>query len=181
MNKWLIIIGLCFLCIGLFFFTLPKVLDYNHHQNVKKVIHEYHIDNNHSKDDPEGILHIPSVNITEPVYHGPATDEQLKKGLSFITSSESINDHNISIAGHRMEGRHIQFNDLKDVKKGATVYFDINGTKRKYKIDDIKQVSPKDVAVLDETRDNQLTLITCDNYQNGKWLKRLVYIAKEET
>lgn len=179
MNKWLFGLGLLFICIGVFFHFLPQYLDYKHDQNVQDVVQEYRVTNNHSKNDPVGILTIPSVNIKEPVYEGPATDQQLNKGLSFVSASDSVNDRNIAVAGHRMEGRHIQFNDLINVKKGSDVYFEINHEKRHYKIERVQKVKPNNIDVLDETRDKQLTLITCDDYDNGKWQKRLVYQAKE--
>ena len=59
------------------------------------------------------------------------------------------------------------------------IYLDLHHIIRRFKVTDIKHVKPNDISVLDETSDHRLTLITCDNYNNGEWQKRLIVIAKE--
>ncbi|MCO6325670.1 class A sortase SrtA, partial [Staphylococcus epidermidis] len=54
---------------------------------------------------------------------------------------------------------------------------------RKYKITKIRDVKPTEVKVLDEhpNKKNQLTLITCDDYneETGKWETRKIFIATQ--
>ncbi|MGT2398087.1 sortase [Staphylococcus aureus] len=45
-----------------------------------------------------GYIEIPDADIKEPVYPGPATPEQLNRGVSFAEENESLNYQNISIA-----------------------------------------------------------------------------------
>ncbi len=56
------------------------------------------------------------------------------------------------------------------------VYFKVGNETRKYKMTSIRDVKPTDVEVLDEQKgkDKQLTLITCDDYneKTGVWEKR---------
>ena len=47
-----------------------------------------------------GYISVPDAEIKEPVYPGPATPEQLNRGVSFAEKDESLSDQNISIAGH---------------------------------------------------------------------------------
>ena len=47
-----------------------------------------------------GYIEVPDAQIKEPVYPGPATPEQLNRGVSFAEGDESLNQQNISIAGH---------------------------------------------------------------------------------
>ncbi|MEJ7210214.1 class A sortase SrtA, partial [Staphylococcus capitis] len=89
--------------------------------------------------------------IKEPVYPGPATPEQLNRGVSFAEKDESLSDQNISIAGHTFTDRpHYQFTNLKAAKKGSKVYFKIGKETREYKMTSIRDVNPDEVEVLDE-------------------------------
>lgn len=113
-----------------------------------------------------------------------ATPEQLNRGVSFAEKDESLSDQNISIAGHTFTDRpHYQFTNLKAAKKGSKVYFKIGNETREYKMTSIRDVNPDEVEVLDEHKGekNQLTLITCDDYneQTGVWEKRKIFVAKQ--
>ena len=67
-----------------------------------------------------GYISVPDAEIKEPVYPGPATLEQLNRGVSFAEGDESLDDQNISIAGHTFTDRpHYQFTNLKAAKKAA--------------------------------------------------------------
>ena len=67
-----------------------------------------------------GYISVPDAEIKEPVYPGPATPEQLNRGVSFAEKDESLSDQNISIAGHTFTDRpHYQFTNLKATKKVA--------------------------------------------------------------
>ncbi|REI01420.1 class A sortase SrtA, partial [Staphylococcus felis] len=120
--------------------------------------------------------------IKEPVYPGPATPEQLQRGVSFAEEDESLNDQNISIAGHTDYALNYQFTDMHKAKKGDKVTFTVGQDKRHYKITSIRDVDPYEVEVLDEMKKNkdQLTLITCDDYdeKTGTWLTRKIYVAE---
>ncbi len=76
-----------------------------------------------------------------------------------------------------------QFTNLKAAKKGSMVYFKVGNETRKYKMTSIRDVKPTDVGVLDEQKgkDKQLTLITCDDYneKTGVWEKRKIFVATE--
>ncbi len=128
-------------------------------------------------------MSIPSVDINEPVYPGPATPQQLERGVSFAEERESLSDQNIAIAGHTDYALNYQFTKLHDAKKGDDVFFTVGKEKRKYKITSIKDVDPYAVEVLNEMKKDkhQLTLITCDDYdeKTGKWLKRSIYVAEQ--
>lgn len=135
-----------------------------------------------------GYIEVPDAQIKEPVYPGSTTPEQLNKqlnrGVSFAEGDESLNQQNISIAGHTFTDRpHYQFTNLKSAKIGSKVYFKTGNQTRKYKITKIRDVKPTEVKVLDEhpNKKNQLTLITCDDYneETGKWETRKIFIATQ--
>ncbi|WP_412518349.1 class A sortase SrtA [Staphylococcus simulans] len=129
-----------------------------------------------------GYIDIPSVDIKEAVYPGEATPEQLNRGVSLAEADESLDQQNIAIAGHTNTSGNYQFTNLHKVKKGAKVTFKVGNETRKYKITDIRGVKPSEVSVLDEHKGKkeQLTLITCDDYnpQTDEWETRSIYTAE---
>ncbi|MEB7805496.1 class A sortase [Mammaliicoccus fleurettii] len=135
-------------------------------------------------DNMVGYLKVPSADISEPIFKGPATEQNLKNGLSLVDENEQLNEQNVAIAGHRVEGAGIRFNNLDRAKVGDSVeLITVKGTK-KYKINNIKNVKPSQVEVLNEHegKPNQLTLITCDTYNPETLLfeERMIYTAVEE-
>jgi sortase A len=62
------------------------------------------------------------------------------------------------------------------------VYFKTGNKKNEYRIVKIFDVKPEDVEVLEEQQSakQQLTLITCDNYneQTNQWEDRKIFIAE---
>ncbi|WP_239747681.1 class A sortase [Mammaliicoccus sp. P-M56] len=135
-------------------------------------------------DNMVGYLKVPSADISEPIFKGPATEQNLKNGLSLVDENEQLNEQNVAIAGHRVEGAGIRFNNLDRAKVGDSVeLITVKGAK-KYKINNIKNVKPSQVEVLNEHKGkpNQLTLITCDTYNPETLLfeERMIYTAVEE-
>ncbi|GGI41729.1 class A sortase [Mammaliicoccus stepanovicii] len=135
-------------------------------------------------DNMVGYLKVPAADINEPIFNGPATEQNLKNGLSLVDEGEKLSEQNVAIAGHRVEGAGIRFNYLDRAKIGDKVeLITLNGTKT-YKIKTIKNVKPTQVEVLNEHKGkpNQLTLITCDTYNPETLLfeERMIYTAVEE-
>lgn len=131
-----------------------------------------------------GYISIPAADIKEPVYPGPATPEQLDRGVSFAEEDESMQDQNVAIAGHTFtDSDDYQFSNLPAAKKGSKVNLTIDDEKRTYKITKIFDVKPDDVKVLDEQDSDkqQLTLITCDDFnpETGMWDTRKIFVAEE--
>ncbi|MCG7305778.1 class A sortase SrtA [Staphylococcus warneri] len=197
-NRLLTIVGVVLILVAIYLFAKPHIDNYLHEKDNNDKIENYDKkesnDSSQSKDKaPEipkdkskmaGYIKVPDAEIEEPVYPGTATPEQLNRGVSFAEGNESLTDQNISIAGHTFTDRpHYQFTNLKAAKKGSKVYFKVGNETRKYKMTSIRDVDPSDVKVLDEHKGekNQLTLITCDNYNKntGVWEKRKIFVAKQ--
>ncbi|UXR78146.1 MULTISPECIES: class A sortase SrtA [unclassified Staphylococcus] len=183
------LLGIVLILGGLYLVFKTKIDSYFAQQETEQKIEQYE-----SKKQPAqqeipkdksqvvGVLTVPSVDIKEAVYPGAATPEQLKRGLAFAEEDESLSDQNISIAGHTDYNLYNQFTDLHKAKKGDAVTFKVGNEERKYKITSIKDVDPTQVEVLEEMNKekDQLTLITCDDYDpnTGQWLKRSIYVAE---
>ncbi|MCG1008691.1 sortase [Salinicoccus sp. ID82-1] len=132
-------------------------------------------------DNVAGILSIASADIREPVFRGPVTESNLRRGLSFVDAGDHVGMQNIPIAGHRVEGIGIRFNHLDRASVGDVVTFDTAEGTRTYEITDIFEVDPSQVEVLDQKagEPQQLTLITCEDYNPETLLfeKRLIVRA----
>ena len=197
-NRLMTIIGVILILIAIYLFAKPHIDNYLHDKDNDNKIEQYDKnDKSNSKQTPTipkdkskmaGYIEVPDAQIKEPVYPGSTTPEQLNKqlnrGVSFAEGDESLNQQNISIAGHTFTNRpHYQFTNLKSAKIGSKVYFKTGNQTRKYKITKIRDVKPTEVKVLDEhpNKKNQLTLITCDDYneETGVWETRKIFIATQ--
>ncbi|AMY06259.1 class A sortase SrtA [Staphylococcus condimenti] len=199
MKKWrsrlFTIIGVLLILVGIYFVFKPqidhfitgkqneeKIEQYDKKQADNKEKHKKAPQVPKDKSQLVGYIDIPSVHIKEPVYPGAATPEQLNRGVSLAEDDESLDQQNISIAGHTNTSGDYQFTNLHKVKKGAKVTFKVGDETRKYKMTSIKDVNPDEVSVLDEHKNkkDQLTLITCDDYnpQTNVWEKRTIFVAE---
>lgn len=50
-----------------------------------------------------GYLKVPAAKINEPLLKGPATQKNLKNGVSLVEEGEKLSEQNVAIAGHRVE------------------------------------------------------------------------------
>ncbi len=129
-----------------------------------------------------GYLKVPAAKINEPLLKGPATQKNLKNGVSLVEEGEKLSEQNVAIAGHRVEGAGIRFNYLDRAKVGDTVILQSRDGIKKYRIYKIFNVKPTQVGVLDEKKNalQELTLITCDNYDPQRMLfsERMIFKAK---
>ncbi|WP_414051306.1 class A sortase [Macrococcus animalis] len=129
-----------------------------------------------------GYLKVPAAKINEPLLKGPATQKNLKNGVSLVEKGEKLSEQNIGIAGHRVEGAGIRFNYLDKAKVGDTVILQSREGIKKYRIYKIFNVKPTEVGVLDEKKNalQELTLITCDDYNPNTMMfnERMIFKAK---
>ncbi|ULG72854.1 class A sortase [Macrococcus brunensis] len=133
-------------------------------------------------EDMLGYLKIPAADINEPLLKGPATQVNLKNGVTLVEEGEQLSEQNIAIAGHRVEGAGIRFNYLDRVKKGDIVTILTRKGEKNYEIYNIYDVNPSQVDVLKESKGKpqELTLITCDSYNPDTLLfeKRMIVKAR---
>ncbi|MEN3089489.1 MAG: class A sortase SrtA [Staphylococcus pseudoxylosus] len=192
-NRLITVVGVLLILVAVYLFAKPHIDDYLTKKDNETKIETYDKDNldnkNQAVEIPKdktkmaGYLSVPDAHIKTPVYPGPATPEQLNRGVSFAEADESLEDQNIAIAGHTYTGgSDYQFSKLPDAKVGSKVYFKIGNKKKEYEIVKIFDVKPEDIEVLEEQQSakQQLTLITCDNYneQTNQWEDRKIFIAK---
>lgn len=195
----MIFIGIVLIFGGIFLMTKPYVDNFIQSITSDKAVEKYQSEHKADKDNKKekktpqipkdknkvaGTIEVPDANIKEPIYPGDATPEQLNKGISFAEENESMNNQNISIAGHTSNiQKDFQFTNLDKAKKGSKVYLTVDGEKRIYKMTNIKNVKPDEGDVMDEKKGkkDRITLITCDNYneETGEWEDRQIFVAEE--
>ena len=127
--------------------------------------------------DVVGRLTILSANINHYVVFG-ATNKKLEYGPGYILgTSLPGSGGNFAIAGHRTTYG-APFGNLDRVQVGETIIFQTNTNQYKYKIVDLKIVSPDDNYVLDNYGDDRITLTTCHPKFSAK--QRLVVVGQLE-
>ena len=127
--------------------------------------------------DVVGRLTILSANINHYVVFG-ATNNKLEYGPGYILgTSLPGSGGNFAIAGHRTTYG-APFGNLDRVQVGETIIFQTNTNQYKYKIIEVKIVSPEDNYVLENYGDDRITLTTCHPKFSAK--ERLVVIGQLE-
>ena len=127
--------------------------------------------------DVVGRLTILSANINHYVVFG-ATNKKLEYGPGYILgTSLPGTGGNFAIAGHRTTYG-APFGNLDRVQVGETIIFQTNTNQYKYRVIDVKIISPEDNYVLENYGDDRITLTTCHPKFSAK--QRLVVIGQLE-
>src|SRR5207248_9969524 len=102
--------------------------------------------------------------------------EDLKKGPGhYPTTPMPGQKGNAAIAGHRTTYGH-PFYDLDSLKPGDKIFVTTHQDSFEHDVDHTTVVDPHDVAVLDPTPDNRLTLTTCNPRFSAA--QRLIIVAE---
>jgi sortase A len=123
---------------------------------------------------PMGVLKIPKIDLVAPLLDG-TDDLTLNHAVGRIAGTARPGEKgNIGIAGHR-DGF---FRGLKEVKAGDAIELKtLKGTEN-YVVDEVRIVTPDNVAVLQPRQVPSLTLVTCyPFYFIGSAPKRYVVMA----
>lgn len=102
-------------------------------------------------------IKIPSINLEKDVVHGDGDDELIKGIGHYAGSTLPGEGGNCILDGHRDTA----LKDLKNIKKGDSIFVDTNWGKYEYKVSDIKVTSPDDSTVMEPIDHEKLTLYTC--------------------
>lgn len=123
------------------------------------------------EDDSIGILTIPDIGLSVPVYESDNEMEDMEKGAAHFKSTSAF-EGNIGISAHNVnfDGTAGYFYDLHTLQKGATIQYETALGKREYVVESVTEISETDWEPLGRTQDNRITLITCIS---GKPAQRL--------
>jgi sortase A len=122
-----------------------------------------------NKGDLFGRLEIPRLDVSVMVMEGE-DDRTLRLGAGHVPGPA------LAIAGHR----DTFFRSLKDIKPDDEILLTTPSGVREYRVTSAKIVEPSDTAVLENTSDDTLALITCyPFYYIGPAPKRFIVEAKK--
>lgn len=122
-----------------------------------------------------GKLKIEKIGLDGPIKEG-STNEILKKYIGHIEETDIYNG-NVGLAAHNRGNEYSYFAKINELNKGdKIIYESVYGTKV-YKVNDKKEILETDWSMLDKTKDNRITLITCIK---NKVNKRLCVQAIED-
>ena len=106
---------------------------------------------------PEGVLKIPSVRLEVPIYAG-TSEVNLNRGAAHIEGTSGLTQGgNVGLAGHR-DGF---FRKLKDLRLGHEIEVEVDGGVQRYRVIEIRVVTPAERGILAPTRAPTITLVTC--------------------
>ena len=104
-----------------------------------------------------GSLRAPSLGLEVPVYES-ASDLHMDLGAGVIEGMSYPHEPgHIGIAGHR-DG---YFRALKDIAVGDALVLDTLDGEKRFVVEELKIIDPEEVAYLDYTTDQRLTIVTC--------------------
>ena len=106
---------------------------------------------------PLGLIEISTIGLEVMILEG-IEDETLRRAVGHIPGTALPGQEgNVAIAGHR----DTFFRPLRNIRKNDEITLRmLNGTHR-YRVESTKVVEPEDIAVLDDSGEAILTLVTC--------------------
>lgn len=135
-------------------------------QNKKAGI-EYYQSLDPQKNGVMGMVRIPAIDVSLPIYHG-TEEEVLQKAIGHLEQTSlpigGAGTHAV-ISGHRGLPSAKLFTDLNLLKTGDVFYVDVLDETLAYKVDQIKTVEPhelEDLAII--SGEDHVTLVTCTPY-----------------
>lgn len=158
------------------------------HMEEKDNLEEYNSLLNISGNGVMGIIRIPKMKVSLPIYH-TTQDVVLQVGVGHYTGSSlpvgGRGTHCI-LSGHTGLPSAKLFTELDQMKKGDTFYMDILGDTLAYQVDQVSVVLPAELENVNVEPDKDyVTLVTCTPYGvNSHRLlvrgTRIPYVPEEE-
>lgn len=131
------------------------------------------------KDGSVGVLSIPKINLSAPVYESEDGDEMesMTKGIAHFATTSAW-DGNVGLCSHNVPpaGAVAFFRDLHLLKAGDTLTYQTAQGERQYRVTEVREIAGDDWSYLSRTDDNRVTMITCIT---GKPDLRLMVQARE--
>lgn len=128
-----------------------------------------------------GILLIDDLKIQEPIFQGDS-EINLINGVATVDFNQTLNDQNVVLAGHSVQGIDIRFYNLRKITPGTKVQIVSKDKLLTYEVTRTYNVNDTQVEILDQHpgQPHILTMFTCDayNYKTGVWEERFVVESK---
>jgi len=106
--------------------------------------------------------------IKAPIADG-TDNKTLGKYVGHFENSSYL-EGNVCLCSHNRGSKAAFFENLKNIKKGMKIEYTTKYETKTYITDEIKEIEETDFSVLEPTKDNRITLITCIANQRAKRL-----------
>lgn len=104
-------------------------------------------------------IEIPIIGLNAPIAEG-TTQEIMNEYVGHFEETNKTNG-NIGLAAHNRGYNVNYFQNLKKLKEGDEIFYYCDGIELKYCVTTQKIIQDTDWSMLEETKDNVITLITC--------------------
>lgn len=132
-------------------------------ENIKNTLEDIENEGNKNEtvfeDGSVGLIVIPSLGIEAPIFEG--TDKEILKYCVGHFENTSLWNGNVALASHNEGSYAHYFEEINKLKNGEEIIYITNMGERRYKVFDNKEIKETDVKVLQNTKENIITLITC--------------------
>jgi len=165
------IIWFILIIISIYFFRKELFLSNDFNQRKKKEqFVQISVDSNNisnqvfyqiEKEEPKWVLKIPSIYLNKEIEEG-TSQEILKRAIGHFPETP-LWDGNVCFAAHNVNGKESGF--FKDIKKlniGDEIEYQKDGKIRIYEVIENTVIIETDWSKLEATKENRLTLITCE-------------------
>lgn len=106
--------------------------------------------------------------IKAPIADG-TDNKTIGKYVGHFENSSYL-EENVCLCSHNRGSKAAFFENLKNIKKGMKIEYTTKYETKTYITDEIKEIEETDFSVLEPTKDNRITLITCIANQRAKRL-----------
>lgn len=106
-----------------------------------------------------GKIKIPAIGVEAPIKEGTTADI-LKESVGHFSNTSYWNG-NVALASHNRGTYAHYFANINNLNINDEIIYQTKLGTRIYVIDKIEQISEEDVSVLDNSKENTITLITC--------------------
>lgn len=110
-------------------------------------------------------IQIPKISLDVHIMEGTSSDILLKAVGHFEQTSKW--NGNVGLAAHNRGYQCNFFQKIKNLKVGDEIIYTTTNGKKIYKVQTNKVILDTDWSYLEETTDNRITLITCEENRNG--------------
>ncbi len=112
-----------------------------------------------ANEDILGILTIEKIGLKANVKEG-SDNKTLKNYIGHIEDT-SLYDGNIGLAAHNRGNQYSYFARINELEEGDIITYQTKFYTRNYKVDNIQAIFETHWDLLENTKDNKITLITC--------------------
>lgn len=136
--------------------------------DVEKIVKSQYKSNNNWR------IKISKINLDAPILEG-TEKEILRRAVGHFKTTPLVNG-NVCLAAHNRGYKYNYFQEIKKLEIGDIITYEtVNGIKE-YKVISNKVIEETDLSAIENTKENRLTLITCE--ENKREYRRCIQ-AKE--